>query len=136
MLSRCFSLVPVMMLLVMPTSSGQRERDLFNYGQEWNTWSNGSRYVYLEGFVDGQSNTYAAVLGDLPQERREPLRLQLFTFYGAQALRDVMTSLYADPANTFIRYDSMVYIARDKLSGKDTESMLRSAREHDRGYVK
>ncbi len=125
-----------MLLLVMPTGFGQREKDLFNYGQEWNTWSNGSRYIYLEGFVDGQSSTYVAVLGDLPPDRREPLRLQTFMFYGATALRDVMTSLYADPANTFIRYDAMVYIARDKLSGKDVEPMLRRAREQDRGYTK
>ena len=60
MLARCFSLVFLFLLLVAPTNSGQKQ--LFNYGQEWNAWSNVSRSIYLEGFVDGQSNTYLAVL--------------------------------------------------------------------------
>ncbi len=111
------------------------QRELVNYGREWNAWSNVSRSIYLEGFVDGQSSTYIALYSDLPSERREPLRLQTFTFYKTDALRDVMTSLYSDPANIYIRYDSMVYIARDKLSGKDIEQTLRSAREKDRGYT-
>lgn len=110
--------------------------ELFNYGREWIPWSNTSRSIYLEGFVDGQSNTYAALLNDLPAGRREPLRIQTFTFYDGAAIRDVMTNLYSDPANTYIRYDSMVYIARDKLNGKDVDPRLRRAREQDRGFVR
>jgi len=109
--------------------------ELVNYGREWNAWSNGSRSIYLEGFVDGQSHTYLLLQNDLPTERREPLRLQTFTFYESGALRDVMTSLYSDPANTYIAYDSMVYIARDKLGGKDIEVALRNARQKDCGYA-
>jgi len=132
-LTLCFSLPFAILLLVLPTNSGQRE--LFNYGREWNMWSNVSRSIYLDGFVDGQSSTYAAVLNDLPSDRREPLRLQTFTFYERDSLRDVMTNLYGDPANTYVRHGSMVYIARDKLSGKDVEPVLRRAREQDLGYV-
>ena len=109
--------------------------ELVNYGREWNAWSNGSRSIYLEGFVDGQSHTYLLLQNDLPAERREPLRLQTFTFYESSALRDVMTSLYSDPANTYVSYDSMVYIARDKLGGKDVEAALRNARQKDCGYT-
>lgn len=78
---------------------------LINYGREWNAWSNGSRSIYLEGFVDGESHTYWLVLNDVPPERREPLRLQTATFYESDALRDLMTSLYSDPANTYVTYD-------------------------------
>lgn len=111
-------------------------QELFNYGRQWNSWSNGSRSIYLEGFVDGQSNTYQLLVNDLPAVRREPLRLQTFTFYDRDVLRDVMTSLYSDPANTYIRYNSMVYIARDKLNGNDTEPRLKLARRLDCGYTK
>ncbi len=113
--------------LAAANTSGQDE--LFNYGRQWNAWSNVSRSIYLQGFVDGQSNTYWVLSNDLPSARREPLRLQTFTFYEADAIRNVMTNLNSDPANTYIRYDSMVYIGRDKLSGKDIESRLRRARE-------
>jgi hypothetical protein len=100
----------------------------FNYGRRWNAWSLLSRSIYLEGFRDGQSHAYFALVDDLPQARRESIRLATFTFYDADALGSVMTSLYADPANTYIQHDDMVYIARDKLSGKDVELALRSAR--------
>src|SRR2546428_152991 len=55
--------------------------ELVNYGRQWNALSNGSRSIYLEGFVDGQSHTYLLLQSDLPAERPEPLRLQSFTFY-------------------------------------------------------
>jgi hypothetical protein len=110
--------------------------ELINYGNEWNAWSNGPRSVYLEGFVDGQSHTYMLLQNDIPAERREPLRLQTFTMYESGALRDVMTSLYSDPANTYVAYDSMVYIARDKLGGKDIEATLRNARQNECGFTK
>ena len=134
MLTRWFSFASIIFLLGSPTNSGQK--DLFNYGLEWKAWSDGSRSIYLDGFVDGQSNTYLAVLNDLPQERREALRLETFTFYDRDSIRDVMTNLYADPANTYITHNAIVYIARDKLSGKDVEPILRIARLKDRGYVK
>lgn len=106
---------------------------LVNYGAQWSSWSSPSRSIWTQGFVDGQSSTYLALLTDLPEARRDALRLKTFTFYDSDALRDVMTSLYADPANTYIRFDAMVYIARDKLSGKDVEPTLRTAREKERG---
>jgi hypothetical protein len=109
--------------------------ELVNYGRKWNAWSNESRSTYLEGFVDGQSNTYLLVLSDLPAERREAIRLRTFTFYENAVLRDVMTSLYSDPANSYVRYDSMVYIVRDKIGGKDIEAALRSARQNDCAYT-
>jgi hypothetical protein len=136
-----------LILSVLPTTSstGQNElqlctippngRQLMNYGRQWHTWSNASRTVYLEGFVDGLSNTFSSLRNDLPADRREPLRLQIFTFFDSDVLRDVMTNLYSDPANTYIRYDSMVYIARDRLGGKDTEPRLRLARKQDCGFT-
>jgi hypothetical protein len=107
--------------------------ELIYYGRQWNTWSNTDRSIYLIGFVDGQSRTYNSLLYDLPAERREPLRLKTFTFYRNGALLDVMTSLYSDPANTYIALGSMVYVARDKLAGKDIEVLLRNARRNDCG---
>ena len=118
-----------------PCLSPPSGQELFNFGRQWNAWSNGSRSIYLDGFVEGQSDTYLLLEKDLPKERREPLKLETFTFYDSDALRDVMTSLYSDPANTYIRYGPMVYIARDKLAGKDIEPRLRLARRQDCGYT-
>lgn len=139
----CLLVVAGVMLFVTPLIAQQSPEipglpgmSLGNFGREWNLWSDSIRLMYLEGFVAGQSNTYLAMEHDVPEERREALRLKLFTFYGSVAIRDVMTSLYSDPANTFIRYSSMVYLARDKISGKDIEAMLRRAREKDISYTR
>jgi hypothetical protein len=109
--------------------------DLVNYGREWKSLSDASRSLYLEGFMDGFSATYRAVFNDLSGERRESLRLETAVLFERDAIRDVMKSLYSDPANTYIRYNSMVYIARDKLGGKDIDKTLRDARKNDHGFV-
>ncbi len=132
---RCtlLALVTLIVLGVAPTSA--QDEQLFNYGKQWKSWPEISRSTYLMGFVNGQDSTYFALRGDLPPARREALRLRTYTFYDKDVLRDIMTSLYADPANTYVRYSSMVYIARDKLAGKDIEPVLRHARENDTGAI-
>jgi hypothetical protein len=45
-----------------------------------------------------------------------------------------MTDLYRDPANTLIQFAAMIYIARDKLDGKDVEPALRAARQTQRSF--
>lgn len=128
--------VAIIILAFLATANISAQDELVNYGRDWNRWSNAARSIYLDGFIDGQSKTYFALRADLPPHRQEPLRNETFTFYGNEALRDVMTSLYSDPANTYVSFGSMIYVARDKLSGKDVEPMLREARKSGRGYVR
>jgi hypothetical protein len=109
--------------------------ELANYGRAWKAWSNRDRLIYLRGFVDGQNHTSMSLQNDLPADRRDRLVQQTFTFYKSDALVEVMTSLYSDPANTFITPAAMLYIARDKLAGKDIEALLRSARKSNCGAV-
>lgn len=107
--------------------------DRVDFGRQWKSWSNQTRLVYMAGFVDGGSATYLAVFNDLSSERREALRKATAVMYDSEAIADVMTDLYKDPANTFIRHDAMVYIARDKLDGNDIEGRLRYARQREYG---
>jgi hypothetical protein len=109
--------------------------ELINYGHQWNMWSNRDRLVYLSGFVDGQNHTVTSLEDALPAESRERLVRNTFTLYRTNTLLDVMTSLYADPANTFITHASMIYMARDKLAGKDIEVSLRNARQNECGAI-
>jgi hypothetical protein len=106
-----------------------------DFGTEWRSWTNTLRTIYLDGFMSGQSSTFLAVYNDLPVDRREVIRKATFLFYDIPAIAAVMTDLYKDPANTFIRHGAMVYIARDKLSGRDAEPMLRYSRENDCGFT-
>lgn len=113
----------------------QSGQSLVNFGHEWTAWSDGERSIYLEGFIDGQGHTFFLFWNVVSPARRAALRLQSFTFYDRNAIRDVMSSLYSDPANTYITFDAMVYIARDKLSGKDIEMNLRHARQEECAFA-
>ena len=129
-------LFAVVMLCGLVAMNTRGQDEPVNNGKEWKRWPNSFRSVYIDGFRDGQSHTYIAIYSDLSATRREALRQETFTFYETDALRDVMTSLYSDPANTYIGFDSMIYLARDKLSGKDIEPMLRDARQNGRTYTR
>jgi len=127
-LRRSVFLAVLILVAFSATDTTAQNSGPFNYGRRWNAWSPLDRSIYLEGFRDGQSHTYFAVADDLPPARREPLKIATFTMYDTEALGNVMTSLYADPANTYVQADDMVYIARDKLSGREVASALRDAR--------
>jgi len=51
-----------------------------------------------------------------------------------EAIRDVTTDLYKDPANSYIRPADMCFIAFWKLKGKDVESVLIELRERASKY--
>ena len=123
------------MLLISPVHATER----FNYGQVWKLWPDYVRDVYLMGFQDGSVYAYFKALHKwLPPgeafKKPEPQRVKevresVFLFVDRSALRDVMTSLYEDPANTYIRWEKIVYLARDKLMGKDISQSLIKARK-------
>jgi len=129
----------VCLLALCRVSSAQdipHAADRINFGQEWKDWTRPIRLIYLSAYMDGESDTYQKAVFDLPAAKREPFRLATALFFDVGAIADVMTDLYKDPANTFVRTGAMVYIARDKLSGKDVEAMLRYSREHDYAFPK
>ena len=117
--------------LSVPIRAQQDTTRRINFGSMWKGWSNEVRLIYLDGFIGGRSETFLVVFDSLSPEARGSLRLRTTVLYNPDVLRDVMTDLYSDPANTFVRFEVMVYIARDKLSGREVESRLRSAREQE-----
>lgn len=142
------SIVPVIWLIGLLTNALPQNPpptvppgfERMNYGRQWNSWSNGVRQIWIQGFVEGQSDTFLKIRDTLhasgAEKPWEDLKNATFVFYDYDALCDVMTNLYADAANTYIRYGATIYIARDKLSGKDVEPALRNARQRDVGFIK
>ena len=128
-LRRAVFVVILSMFVGGATDTTAQNKGPFNYGRRWSGWSPMDRSIYLEGFRDGQSHTYSvAISNGLPTARREPMRLETYTMFDTDVLAGVMTRIYADPANSYIQNEDMVYIARDKLSGKDVDASLREAR--------
>jgi hypothetical protein len=113
--------------------------DPFNYAELWRSWGAVGREAYLDGVVDGTANAYFKAgngwLGpDVFHAKPEPdkvrrVRDEVFVRAQRPQIPAVMTDLYADPANAYVSLIDIVFIARDKLEGKDIEKSLQEARK-------
>jgi hypothetical protein len=137
----------------IPLSAHAQKRD--EYGRIWKTLNHSQRHFYLGGLQEG---THELLLlkclfdGSLPitdplekslidelklthEQRNMLLRIidkrlneiDLESF-GTDAIADVMTQIYDDPANSFIGFHEIAKIAVMKLKGK-TEEDIRKALE-------
>ncbi len=129
----------IVLFLIACCAHGQIETppgcELINYGRQWKGWALDTRLVYLAGYVDGGADVSVALAKYLPPMQEANLRKELATIYDDDVLAAVMTSLYADPANTYITHGAMVYIARDKLNRKEITEALRDARMNKRAFT-
>ena len=103
-----------------------------NSARSWKSWNSFERVLYLRGFVDGSSRV---LLHFRPADEKAIQTAQAAALrYDFSQIRDVMTNLYSDPANAYIGLGAMVFIARDKLDGKNAEVLLTRARQNDCEY--
>ena len=120
----------------------------YNYGKIWNSWSDYMRSIYIMGLKDGlqeqisfsfiarliieEKSVFDKYLKDSEVVKTEEARnktLSDFIRGDDEVIRNVMTDLYEDPANTYISFYDMGGIAYRELKGKSLESLLREARE-------
>jgi hypothetical protein len=102
-----------------------------NSARLWKSWNSFERAVYLSGFADGSQ---LVVYTYEPIDERSQTAKAAALRYDFSQIREVMTSLYSDPANAYIALGAMVFIARDKLDGKNAELLLTEARQNDCEY--
>ena len=100
-----------------------------NSARLWKGWNSSDRLLYLWGFRDGLSQVAIHLL-ETPNETTRAAALR----YELSQISEVITNLYSDPANAYIRLGAMVFIARDKLDGKNAEQLLTWARQNDCEY--
>ena len=104
-----------------------------NSAKLWKSWNSSDRLFYLWGFEDGGSQVVLHFLGPWDDHIKKTMQATALR-YDLSQIGDVMTSLYSDPANAYISLSAMVFIARDKLDGKNAEQMLTTARQDDCDY--
>ena len=120
-----------------------------NYGRYWKDLPEAARNTYVIGFRDGGSNAFlVASIEWLPPEeslttagspRRERVRKKTMTMFTSDILVPVMNEIYKDPANAFIGFKEVLFLARDKLLGEDVNSAIIEARKkaiRDQEYIK
>jgi hypothetical protein len=113
--------------------------DMQDYAKIWKAWGKAGQNAYIWGLIDGGDHARRAIMSEItasekrgdkvPKAFYENIRLQTATLYDETKIIDVITNLYKDPANSYVWFQDMVYIARDSLSGKDVTQTLLEARK-------
>jgi hypothetical protein len=110
----------------------------YNYAELWRSWNIVAREAYITGVVDGIAEAFIVTLKNLVPDKlgKSPTPTgvkkttdKLFVRHTKNRIRDVMTDLYKDPANSFIHKVDMFFLARDKIEGKDIGKGLMEARK-------
>ena len=117
-----------------PAYKKEKQDELYNYGRTWTSLSNYTRDFYLWGFRDGlvEATFGTGTVGTPPpilDRKTVEARWESLSWgFDYTVIRDVVSDLYKDPANAFIPFPRMVYIARDKLKGQSIGELLRKER--------
>ena len=114
-------------------------KEQYNHAAVWRMWDAIAQTTYVRGVVDGAINVYVAAgeewlgpgqLFKTPEAARiARVRQRVFVGNVESRIPAAMSDLYRDPANSYVALVDMVYIARDRLEGKDVEKSLADARK-------
>ena len=120
-------------LLSATTSFGQE----YNPGKSWLSWSHESRFNFVWGFTEGQ----ALILEELKMKSTKNLKWAI-SDNDVPAITEIMSQFYNDPANTYIPWKYMAFVAKMKLEGQPSTKieeqleMLRQYAMYERGKKK
>jgi hypothetical protein len=114
--------------------------ELYNYATVWQSWNAAVRGAYVKGVADGAFHAYMTAGQDWLDrgqltKRPEPekvarVRERVIVSDVEAQMPSVITDFYQDPGNIYIVLVDMVYVAKDKLEGKDVDLALAAARKH------
>ena len=156
-LSKLLFLIFLLILILSTNLSASGE--LYNYRETWNSWTDYQRYIYLWGFNDARKQIWVDISSIITEFREdktlslhelkslidltnkiaiietnasitdyEEINIGLQPF-DLKVIRDIMNDLYKDPANAYISFQNMIFMAKDKLSGKSIENKLMEERK-------
>lgn len=121
------------------TSNPLFSADMQDYGKIWATWGKEGHTAYIGGFNHGKNHALLIVGNEIfnsnnrgdkvPETFYENIRVNIETLYDTNKIIDVITNLYKDPANSYIAFNNIFYIAQDSLSGKDVSKDILWARK-------
>ena len=106
----------------------------YNWSVLWASWNNVTRQAYISGFEHGVAKGFFEVVLALPETKCKNINLSKamgelhFGHTETTQLPYVITDLYKDPANAFIETADMIFLAIDKIEGKDITNGLMQAR--------
>ena len=128
----------VAILLMLAFSKTAIATEPYDYAELWRSWNVAAREAYISGVVDGIAEAFVVTMATIAPDKfaKTPAPAEvkkttdkLFVRYTRDQIRDVISDLYKDPANGFISTSDMLFLARDKIEGKDIGKGLMEARK-------
>jgi hypothetical protein len=128
-------LIIIAILLVPRTLLLGDPRD---HGKYWNSFSQEQKEAYVIGVRDGLETGVFNTVQLLEEQSgkklisdatAKPLLDILLLDLDPEVLSKIITSLYQDPANSYVNLDDMMFIANSKLKGRPIDDSLRTARD-------
>lgn len=110
----------------------------YNYAELWRSWNASAREAYVSGVVDGIAESHLKTLSataphlignDAPPPDLKKVKDRLFVRYTRDQIVPVMSDLYKDPSNAYVSTLNALFLARDKIEGKDISTGLMAARK-------
>ena len=107
-----------------------------NFAQYWKVLSPGEKAAYLDGYKAGIADAFSEAVSILhsPDHKSKASGNDQFPVLGVFEVENmgtlikVISDLYEDPANSSIQISDIIRVAKDKITGKPTESALQNAR--------
>lgn len=132
--------------LATASASALAQSAAFDYGEAWRVRTKDARYMYVSGLEGALGSIYSALanlsgrpdapgyaevarvltksqhktVGELVKRAVDDYKIYPFS---AESVADLVTQLYVDRANQFIRWSDMAHIAAMKLRGDEEEKI-------------
>lgn len=109
-------------------------KEPFNYGEFWNSMSDGEKCAYISGLHAGMTkciDDFIKLTSEKPPEKFIDLIYETYWLLSPDFEVRVrgISDLYKDPANTYISIAEINILAHRKIKGESIESSLRELRE-------
>jgi len=127
----------VIFFIISPQLAVANNYKAFKYGDSWQTLSYDGKLMFIEGYMEGlaqgihDANYVITGKKSIDGDKMEKALNMHNPLYHTevQVLIKVMDDIYKDPANIYIQYDLVLWLAKDKLDGKPIEEHLRIYRK-------
>ena len=119
-------IILILAVFAMPISASN------TWGELWKRFNESEKMTYVYGFAGGI--TWVDYLIAYKEFNPEKTIMGNFIIDNVRTIKDVMTDLYEDPANSNIKHSLICCLAIKKLKGENIESELERLRKISSGY--
>jgi len=134
-----FLIIVLVFMFMCPLHCSSQKQEKLNWSEIWLSMDSVDRVILFVGVREGMFYSVLDILTDPSVSGLSDTQKELLTYYfweklsGVQentlVLTDIITNLYKNPENSYIRFSYMIDIAIKKLKGEPIEKLLEKRRK-------